>query len=69
MDSNEYEWGFDKSSSDYELYETFREPGEPIEEEIFKTKFRVGQSTLNKEEKDTLLDPTTSKSLSLESKA
>lgn len=38
-DSNEWEWGSDKSSSDYELNETFREPEEPTEEEEFYKKF------------------------------
>lgn len=44
-DSNEWEWGLDKSSNDYELIETFREPSEPTEEEEFNRKFKVGQET------------------------
>lgn len=31
IDSNEWECGSDKSSSDYELEETFKEPGEPTD--------------------------------------
>ncbi|GLJ23513.1 hypothetical protein SUGI_0445470 [Cryptomeria japonica] len=45
IDSNEWEWGSDKSSSDYELTEIFRELDEPTEEEEFYNKFRVGQET------------------------
>lgn len=33
MESKKWEWGSDKSFNDYELTETFRELGEPIEEE------------------------------------
>lgn len=41
-DSNEWEWGSDKSSSDYELTKTFREPSEPTKEEEFNKKFKFG---------------------------
>lgn len=43
IDSNEWEWGSNKSSSDYELTKTFREPGEPTKEKKFRELFRVGQ--------------------------
>ncbi|GLJ50598.1 hypothetical protein SUGI_1077960 [Cryptomeria japonica] len=48
-DSNEWEWGLDKSSSDYEFTETFREPNEPTKEEKFYKKFRVGQGTTHED--------------------
>ncbi|GLJ21626.1 hypothetical protein SUGI_0402520 [Cryptomeria japonica] len=53
-DSNEWEWGSDKSSSDYELTETFKEPDEPTEEEEFYNKFRVGQETTHEESTQSL---------------
>lgn len=43
-DSNEYEWGSKKSFDDYELYETFKEPGEPTFDEIFEQHFKIGPS-------------------------
>ncbi|GLJ55837.1 hypothetical protein SUGI_1198920 [Cryptomeria japonica] len=53
-DSNEWEWGSDKSSSDYELTEIFREPDEPTEEEEFYNKFRVGQEIIHEDSTQSL---------------
>lgn len=61
-DSNKWEWDSDKSSSDYELIETFRELGEPTKEEEFYRKFKVDQETI-------LEDPTQSLPLGLRSKS
>lgn len=55
-DSNEWEWGSDRSYSDYELTKTFRELGEATKEEKFEKIFRVGKTTsssfTSKEKKD-----------------
>lgn len=40
--SKKWEWGSDKSSSDYDLEETFRELGELAFEEIFNQMFKFG---------------------------
>lgn len=41
-DSNQWEWGLDKSFNDYDLEETFTEPGEPTFEEKFNQMFKIG---------------------------
>ena len=46
-DSNELEWGSNKSSSDYDLAKIFGEPSEPTQEERFTELFKVGQATSN----------------------
>ncbi|GLJ17614.1 hypothetical protein SUGI_0306680 [Cryptomeria japonica] len=60
--SNEWEWDSNKSFNDYELAETFREPGEPTEEEEFYRKFKVGQETTPEDPTQSLLLGSRSKS-------